>query len=306
MLLADVGQHAERGRRRAGEHEEPAPGHQADAEARDGAPRFRMVQRKRGADHAQTAADADGHDRRSPIALEAVAPVEEAGEEHHERHAKADAHLHRREAAHQQLILEAGSALVDQLEDRLARPGADEGVHRDPGRRQQPDRRARQQATVAGDVEAMRDAGHAPGAQLIGLPSRDLGGPGAGLGHAVPIDQEADPIEHRIEIEGVPIEQRPQAAGGDEAEAQPGQGGGLELRNRPSAQPLIVRGGERDVAEDRRDAGCGGGALQPSRRPEQEQVGGDRGHDDGNGAEHRPELHHRPRADTVGQHPEDR
>ena len=65
------------------------------------APRLGVVQREGGADHEQAAADADGHDRRAAVALEAVAPVEEAGEEDDQRHAEADADLERREAAHQ-------------------------------------------------------------------------------------------------------------------------------------------------------------------------------------------------------------
>jgi hypothetical protein len=103
---------------------------------------------------------------------------------------------------------------------------------------------------------------------------------------------EADHVERGVEVERVPTQELPQAAGGDEADAEPGERGRLEAGHDAAAQPLVVRGGAGDVAQDRRDAGRRRGALEPAGDAEEEEVGGERRHDDRHRAEDRAVLHH--------------
>jgi hypothetical protein len=160
-----------------GEDEQAASGDPEQPELDDGTLIGRVVEPVDRGDHRQAAHDPDADDRGAPVAPEPVAPVEEPGEEDEHGRAEPDADLRRRVAAHEPLALEAGQRLGGELEDRLARPGADEGVDRDPGRGEQPDRPAREQSTVALEAEPMRRV-----VRRTGRPR---------VGHAIPIDERS-------------------------------------------------------------------------------------------------------------------
>ena len=206
---------------------------------------------------------------RPPIALEPIAPVPQPGHEHRPDRHEGDADAGRADPLHQQLVLEAGRRLAHELEDRLRGPRAEHRVQRDPGRGQQPDPRRAQDAAIAPQVQALRS-------QLAGSPPRHpTPAPWCELGHAPAVDGERQDVDagvHRKPTRPNSLEDRP---GGDDAEADAQQRRCLEARHRAAADRLITGGGERDVAQDRRDGGSRRGALQQARPADDPQVDGD-------------------------------
>ena len=214
----------------------------------------------------------------------------------------------RREAAHEQLVLEPRVGRADELEQRLRRVEPERRVQGDPGRREQPDVRAAQQLGVAPP----------PVRGSVVRPGRDIG-----CGDGVAVDRERDEVDDPVREEGGRPEERPRRAGEREAARETGDRRGLEARRRLAAETLVAGGRHRDEPERRGHARGGRGALEQAREAEQRQAAdehrdrdddrarqvdlrGDRGEDDRDEPEQRADLHDAVVAEPVGHEPEGR
>ena len=196
-------------------------------------------------------------------------------------------------------LLEARRRVAHQLEDRLGGPGAEHRVQRDPGRGQQPDPRRAQDAAIAAQVQALRSA--APVVRRVVRFRRVVQ-----LGHAPAVDEERQDVDTGIDHEADAADGVEDWPGGDDAEANAQQRGGLEARDRAAADRLVAGGRQRDVAQDRRDGGRGRGALQQARAANDPQVDRDGGDQDRHHSEDRADLHDPVRAEAIRQVPEGR
>src|SRR5215210_2920017 len=149
IRLAHVGEEPERRRRRAGEDEQARADRQPADRARPVRLAGAVVDERRGDDADDPANDAVEDDRRPPQLLEPIPPEREAGEKHDEAGGQPECDLRADEPAHEELVGEPGGRLLDQLEDRLARPQPERAVDRDPRRGEEPYMRARQKRQVA-------------------------------------------------------------------------------------------------------------------------------------------------------------
>ncbi len=130
-------------------------------------------------------------------------------------------------------------------------------------------------------------------------------------------------VQHGVEEERGRPEQREHDRGRPEASPEAEQRRALEAGGGLAPEQLVTGGDHRDVAQDRRDAGrrrrpfedtghaqddqaAGDRREDDGERRRQAQIGGEPGHDHGDGPEDRSVEHHPVMALAVGQDPEDR
>ena len=251
-----VGQHAERRWRGAGDDEDAGAEPEEQEHLEQQRRIARVVEDQRGDDEDRAADDAREDDGRAPQRGEAVAPVPQAGEEDDAAGHERRAHRERLEATHEGLVAEARIGRTHELEERLRRVQAEGRVECDPGGRQEPDAGAPQDAPIA----------------------RQHHGPAAALSDAfdvrdgVAVEGQGADVHERVGEEARRAQERPDRPRGRETGAQTGHGGGLEACRRAAPERLVTARHEGQEAQHGWHARRRGGAFEQARHGQQRQA----------------------------------